>query len=97
MTAQKIRATALEVLADIAPDVDLTSLDPAVSLQEQLDLDSLDFFNFVVALHERLGVDIPERDYGELATLDGCVRYLSEAEAVGSAAAGSADTGSVLS
>jgi acyl carrier protein len=81
MNPEQIRATALDVLADIAPDVDVSTTDPAVSLQEQFDLDSLDFFNFVVALHERLGVDVPERDYPELATLDGCVDYLSRAGA----------------
>ena len=43
----------------------------------QLDLDSMDFLNFVVGLHAALGVDIPEADYAKLATLDGCVEYLA--------------------
>jgi acyl carrier protein len=77
MNPDQVRATALEVLAEIAPDADLGTLDPAASLQEQFDLDSLDFFNFVVALHEQLGVEVPERDYPKLATLDGCAAYFS--------------------
>jgi acyl carrier protein len=83
MTPDQIRTTALTVLADIAPDVDVSTADPAINLQEQFDLDSLDFYNFVVALHEQLGVDVPERDYPKLATLDGCVSYLSTPSAVG--------------
>jgi acyl carrier protein len=79
MTPEQIRATALAVLADIAPDAELDTLDPAADLAEQLDLDSLDFFNFVVALHEQLGVDVPERDYPQLGTLDGAVTYLAGA------------------
>jgi acyl carrier protein len=52
-----------------------------VDLRDQLDIDSMDFLNFVIALHERLGVDVPERDYPQLATFDGCVEYLAAAPA----------------
>jgi len=48
-----------------------------------LDIDSMDFLNFVVALHEKLGVDIPETDYPQLMTLDGAIQYLSERSALG--------------
>jgi acyl carrier protein len=47
-----------------------------VNLREQLDLDSMDALNFVIALHEELGVEIPETDYAKLATMDGIVAYL---------------------
>jgi acyl carrier protein len=77
MKPEEIRRTALTVLTDVAPDIDVSDVDPTMNLQEQFDLDSLDFYNFVVALHEQLGVDVPERDYPKLATLDGCVTYLS--------------------
>jgi acyl carrier protein len=56
--------------------MDLTTLDPSADLREALDIDSMDFLNFVIAVHRRLGVDIPELDYPKLATLDGAVTYL---------------------
>jgi acyl carrier protein len=72
-----LRATVLKTLGDIAPEADLGGLKPDVAFREQLDLDSMDLLNFVVALHEALDVDIPERDYPKLATLDACVEYLA--------------------
>lgn len=75
-TTQEIRATVLSVLGDIAPEADAAALDPGESLREQLDLDSMDFLNFVVGVHKRLGVEIPEADYPRLASLAGAVSYL---------------------
>lgn len=75
-TAEDLRATILSVLGDIAPDADTTSLDPEASLRQQLDLDSMDFLNFVIGLHKRLGVEIPESDYGRLGSLSGALGYL---------------------
>ncbi len=65
------------VIGDVAPEADLDSVGPDETLQEALDLDSIDFLNFVTGLHERTGLEIPERDYPELSTVDGCVRYLT--------------------
>jgi acyl carrier protein len=73
----KIRATALEALAEVAPDIDPSSLDASQPLRDQVDFDSMDQLNFVTALHVKLGVDVPEADYAKLASLDGCVRYLA--------------------
>lgn len=73
---EEIRAAVLATLGGIAPEADLTHLDPGESLREQLDLDSMDFLNFVVAVHKRMGVEIPESDYPKLATLDGAASYL---------------------
>jgi acyl carrier protein len=53
------------------------TLDPTANLRDTLDLDSVDFMNFVVGLHAALGVDVPEADYGQLASLDACVAYLA--------------------
>ncbi|HEY5012875.1 MAG TPA: phosphopantetheine-binding protein [Acidimicrobiia bacterium] len=64
------------VLAQIAPEAAGEELDAEVELVEQLDLDSMDFLNFVIGLHEATGIDIPERDYPQLTTLAGCVEYL---------------------
>ena len=68
---------ALRALGEIAPEADLASLKPDVSFRDQLDIDSMDFLNFVIALHEALQVDIPEADYPKLDTLDGCVGYVT--------------------
>jgi acyl carrier protein len=73
-----LRAVVLRVLGDIAPEADLAAVRADVPLRDQLDLDSMDVLNFVVALHTALGVDIPEADYPKLATLDACVSYLKE-------------------
>jgi acyl carrier protein len=71
-----IRAVLKEELANIAPEMDLQALDPAADLREALDIDSMDFLNFVIAIHHRLGIDIPELDYPKLATLGGAEAYL---------------------
>ena len=78
MTRDDIGAAVRAVLAQFAPESDLDALDPEVLLQEQLDLDSMDFLNAMIAIHDATGVDIPEADYGEVATLDGLLRYVSE-------------------
>ncbi|MCZ7656853.1 MAG: acyl carrier protein [Xanthobacteraceae bacterium] len=65
-----------EELANIAPEADLRTLRPTDDLREALDIDSMDHLNFVIALHRRLGVEIPEIDYPKLTTLDGATRYL---------------------
>lgn len=79
ITPASLRATVLEALLDVAPDVDAATLDPAAPFRAQFDFDSMDHLNFVIGLHRKLGVDVPETDYVELASLDGCVRYLSRA------------------
>lgn len=76
MTSDELRAQALAALGGIAPEVDLVALRGDVALRDQLDLDSMDFLNFLVAVHQRTGVEIPEADYGKLATLDQLVAYL---------------------
>jgi acyl carrier protein len=81
VTTDGVRATVLRVLGEIAPEVELGAVRGDVPLREQLDLDSMDVLNFVVGLHAALGVDIPEADYGKLATLDACVAYLERRRA----------------
>ncbi|HUP33237.1 MAG TPA: phosphopantetheine-binding protein [Gaiellaceae bacterium] len=77
MTRDEVRAAILTALVEIAPEADPAALRADVDLRDQLDIDSMDFLNFVIGLHELLGVDVPERDYPQLATLDGCVDYLA--------------------
>jgi acyl carrier protein len=81
MTRDEIRATVLRTLGEIAPEADLSTLKADVSFRDQLDVDSMDLLNFVIALHSVLHVDIPEADYPQLATLEGCVDYLAAAGA----------------
>ncbi len=69
------------VLRQIAPEADLDDVEPDEGIREALDLDSIDFLNFVIGIHDRTGIEIPERDYPELATLGGCVDYLVAARA----------------
>jgi acyl carrier protein len=77
MTAAQLEAAVLAALGSVAPEVDDLRLDPHQPIRDQLDIDSMDFLNFMVALHEALGVEVPEQDYAEVASLDGCVRYLA--------------------
>jgi acyl carrier protein len=81
MSGNELRATVLRVLGEIVPEVDPASIKPDLSFRDQLDIDSMDFLNFAIALHEELGIDIPEADYGKLDTLDHCVEYLAGAAA----------------
>jgi acyl carrier protein len=76
MNETDIRTILCGELGNIAPEMDLQKLAPAADLREALDIDSMDFLNFVIAVHHRLGIDIPELDYPKLITLDGAVKYL---------------------
>lgn len=76
MDDQSIRDTIARVLAAIAPEVTLSEIAPTVPLRDQIDLDSMDWLNFLVGLHEQLHVDIPEADYRKLRTLDDLIAYL---------------------
>lgn len=67
----------LDALGAVAPEADLSTLDRTEPIRDQLDLDSMDFLRFVESLHERLGVDVPEADYGKLATVDAAAAYLA--------------------
>lgn len=77
MTAEVITQAVRDALKRIAPEVDVSTLDPGALLRDEIDLDSMDFLNFVLALHARLGVDIPEADYAQLSTLAGATSYLA--------------------
>ncbi|MGV3720412.1 MAG: acyl carrier protein [Actinomycetota bacterium] len=76
MTEDEIRAVVLRLLGEIAPEADASSILPAESIRDQLDIDSMDFLNLTIALSKELRVDVPETDYARLATLDGAVAYL---------------------
>ena len=79
MTQPDIRSLFLEELTRIAPDIDPEDVSDSDHLQDDLELDSMDILNLVTALHQRLGVDIPETDYQQIATPASAVDYLSKA------------------
>ena len=74
---EQIRAEVLEILSTLAPGIQLARIDPEKPLRAQIDLDSMDWLNVLVAIHERMRVNSPESDYGKLQTLDGIVAYLA--------------------
>ena len=78
MTEVQIRQVVLNTLQNIAPEANLAELKPHARIRDELDIDSMDFLNFIIALHNELPVEIPERDYPKLATIDGCAHYVSE-------------------
>jgi acyl carrier protein len=78
MTFNEARAAYLEELVKVAPDLDGADIGGADHIQDDLDLDSMDVLNLVAALHARLGVDIPEIDYPQIATADAAAAYLAE-------------------
>ena len=65
-----------QALSNVAPEVDFESIDPRKDLRDQIDIDSVDFLNFVIGLHKELNIDIPDADVSKLTTLTGCVTYL---------------------
>lgn len=78
MNASDIRQLAADVLAGIAPEADLSGVGDGEDLREALDLDSMDFLNFIIGLSQGSGVAIPEADYPRLFTLQGLVAYLAK-------------------
>jgi acyl carrier protein len=76
MTPVEIRSEVLDILSDIAPDEDLSNLDDSKPFREQLELDSMDFLDIVMELRKRHRIQIPEEDYGALASMGSTVKYL---------------------
>jgi acyl carrier protein len=88
MTRPEIQAAVAQALTSVAPEVDAATLKVDVPLRDQVDLDSMDWLNFLVGLHARLGVDIPEADYRKLVTLDDLLAYLGPRQPAASGGAG---------
>ena len=76
MTKDEVKEAVKDIIATIAPDEDLAVLDHAKLLRDQIELDSMDFLDIVMELRKRYGVQVPEEDYKELASLDSCAKYL---------------------
>lgn len=79
-----LRALVLDALREVAPDVDAAAASGSdESFVETFGFDSVDFLNFVEGLHQRTGIEIPEREYARLLTVDGCVEYLASRQSNG--------------
>lgn len=76
MKEEEIRTAVLAALKTIAPELQPDEIQTDRPLRTQIDLDSMDWLNFLIGLHQRLHVDIPESDYGKLVTFDGILAYL---------------------
>lgn len=78
MNDQQARTLLDTLVHRIAPEIDLSTIDPDGLLQEDADLDSMDFLSLVTGLHEATGIDVPERDYHAIGTVNGFVSYVVE-------------------
>ena len=83
MTETEIRAVVLATLLSIAPEVEAAELRGDRPLRSQVDLDSMDWLNFLLGLNKRLQVEIPEADYAKLVTLDDVLAYLRKKLGIG--------------
>ena len=77
MTNDETKKAVLDIIADIAPDEDLSNLKSDLRLRDQVQLDSMDFLDIVMELRKRHGIEVPEAEYGKLASLDSCAEYLT--------------------
>lgn len=77
MTKEECKQIVLDIISEIAPDEELTDLKHDVRLRDQLDLDSMDFLDIVMELRKQHGIEVPEEDYPQLASLDSCAEYLT--------------------
>ena len=76
MDNEKVKQIVLDIIAEIAPDEDVSDVKPDVRLRDQLDLDSMDFLDIVMELRKQHGIEVPEADYRELESLDSSANYL---------------------
>ncbi|HEX5685122.1 MAG TPA: acyl carrier protein [Ideonella sp.] len=83
MDIDSIRRVVVDSVLEIAPEADFSRVDPGRSMREQIDLDSFDFLNLLIALQGRLGVAVPESDYRLVDSLDGLVTYLAQHQGPG--------------
>ena len=78
VNADDLQSRILQLLTDVAPDIDPASVQGDVDFRDQFDFDSMDTLNFAIALHKAFQIEIPETDYPKLSSLAKCVRYVAE-------------------
>lgn len=77
MTKEECKKVVLDIISEIAPDEDVSNVKPDVRLRDQLELDSMDFLDIVMELRKQHGIEVPEADYIQLASLDSSAEYLT--------------------
>jgi acyl carrier protein len=77
MTPEQVKQIVIDIINEIAPDEDTSNLKSEVNLRDQMDLDSMDFLDIVMELRKQHGIEVPEEDYPQLASLDSCADYLT--------------------
>lgn len=77
MTEDQVKQIVIDIINEIAPDEDTTDIKSEVALREQMDLDSMDFLDIVMELRKQHGIEVPEADYPQLASLESCATYLT--------------------
>lgn len=78
MNEEEIKKIIFQLLKQIAPDTEPSALQPDENIRETLNIDSFDSLQFIVALNEKLGIEIPEQDYGKITTLKALVSYIMD-------------------
>lgn len=81
MKRDEIRKAVLEELSNIAPDIDMAGFDDTADVQDEYDLDSMDAVNLLTAIHKRLKVNVPDRDYARMRSIAELVDYLEQHQA----------------
>lgn len=76
MNEEEIKEIVFQLLKKIAPDTEPSTLKPNENIRETLNIDSFDSLQFIVALNEKTGIEIPEEDYGKIATLQALTAYI---------------------
>jgi acyl carrier protein len=76
LTRDEVKQALIASILEVAPEADFNEVRPDRPVRDQLDIDSFDFLTILEHLHERIGVNVPESDYGKMITLDGSVDYL---------------------
>jgi len=77
MKPEEVIPRLFDIIAEIAPDLDLSGVDPDIPLRDQLELDSVDFLGVLMELQDRYGIEVPEEDFIEFETLNRCAVYLA--------------------
>ncbi len=78
MNATALKSTLIDLLSNLAPEIDFATVDENANLQEEIEIDSFDFLNFLIAVDKELGVNVPESDYGKVMTLADLMDYIGE-------------------
>ena len=78
MNKQDAREAVQAAISKVAPDVEPEDLEGNARLRQDLELDSLDFLRLVETLAGSTGVDIPERDYPAVTTVESLVGYIAD-------------------